>query len=109
MLFDVIPESFFHPLAAPGKAAYWDCLLRLFSVTSRQLSFGVERDVLADDLEFYFQSAMSADLPEEEAEAGSLDARGKANMVLRKLESYGWITTETDSLLSKNMWQVQIL
>lgn len=96
MLFNVVPESFFHPLAAPGKVVYWDCLLRLFSITSRQLAFGVERDVLVDDLEFYFQQALAADLPEEEAEAASLDARGKANLVLRRLESYGWIYTDTD-------------
>lgn len=41
MLFDVIPDNFFSPLAAPGKIVYWECICRLFSVTSRQLSFGV--------------------------------------------------------------------
>ena len=54
MLFDVIPENFFSPLAAPGKIVYWECICRLFSVTSKQLSFGVERDVLVDELQYYF-------------------------------------------------------
>lgn len=97
MLFDIIPENFFNPLAAPGKVVYWECLCRLFAVTNRQLSFGVERDVLVDELQFYFDSAMAVDLPEEELESsGSLTSRDKANFILRKLEGYGWITVETD-------------
>ena len=43
MLFDIIPENFFGPLAAPGKRVHWECICRLFAVTSKQLSFGVER------------------------------------------------------------------
>ena len=54
MLFDIIPENFFHPLTVPGKLVYWECICRLFAVTNRQLSFGVERDVLVDELKFYF-------------------------------------------------------
>ena len=74
MLFDVIPENFFSPLAAPGKIVYWECICRLFSVTSKQLSFGVERDVLVDELQYYFESTMSADIPGEELEeTGSID------------------------------------
>lgn len=97
MLFDVIPENFFRPLAAPGKIVYWECICRLFSVTSRQLSFGVERDVLVDELQYYFDSAMSADIPEEELEeTGSMTSRDKANFMLRRLESYGWIYIDVD-------------
>lgn len=99
MLFDIIPTNFFNPLAAPGRLVYWECLCRLFAVTSRQLSFGVERDVLVDELQFYFDSAMAAQLTEEEwegSDAGSMSSRDKANFILRKLEGYGWITVETD-------------
>lgn len=97
MLFDVIPENFFGPLAAPGKIVYWECICRLFSVTSRQLSFGVERDVLVDELQYYFESTMSADIPEEELEGtGSMTSRDKANFMLRRLESYGWIYIDVD-------------
>ncbi len=39
MLFDIIPDNFFGPLAAPGKRVYWECICRLFAVTSKQLSF----------------------------------------------------------------------
>lgn len=59
-----------------------------------QLSFGVERDVLVDELEYYFDQTQAAEMDEEEFQ--SLDSRGKANSMLRKLEFYGWIEIETD-------------
>lgn len=59
-----------------------------------QLSFGVERDVLVDELEYYFDQTQAAEMEEEEFQA--LDSRGKANSMLRKLEFYGWIEVETD-------------
>lgn len=97
MLFDIVPENFFSPLAAPGKTVYWECICRLFSVTSRQLSFGVERDVLVDELQYYFESSMSADISEEEWDGTErLSSRDKANFMLRRLESYGWIYIDVD-------------
>ena len=59
-----------------------------------QLSFGVERDVLVDELEYYFDQTQAAEMEEDEFQA--LDSRGKANSMLRKLEFYGWIEVETD-------------
>lgn len=97
MLFQILPDNFFRPLAAPGKIVYWECICRLFSVTSRQLSFGVERDILVDELQYYFDSSLSAEIPEEELEqTGSITSRDKANFMLRRLESYGWIYTDVD-------------
>ena len=97
MLFDVLPDNFFGPLAAPGKIVYWECICRLFAVTSKQLSFGVEREVLVDELQYYFDSTMSADIPEEEIEeTGGMTSRDKANFMLRRLESYGWIYIDVD-------------
>ncbi len=99
MLFNVVPDNFFRPLAAPGKLVYWECLCRLFVIMGRQLSFGVERDVLVDELQFYFDSAMAAQFPDEELEKvdkESMSSRDKANFILRRLENYGWISVETD-------------
>lgn len=73
---------------------YWECISRLFSIMEHQLSFGVERDVLVDELEFYFNQENAAQLVEEEFQAN--DSRGRANGILRKLEYYGWIEVETD-------------
>ncbi|MCI8992818.1 MAG: hypothetical protein HFG80_08900 [Eubacterium sp.] len=75
------------PLASPNKTVYWDCICKLFSVMNHQLSFGVERDVLAEELPYYFEQAQAADLLEEEIEGKS--ARDKANWMIRKLEYYG--------------------
>ncbi len=97
MLFDIVPDHFFGPLAAPGRVVYWECICRLFAVTSRQLSFGVEREILVDELQYYFDSAMAADMQGEEFdETKGMSSRDKANFMLRKLESYGWIYIDVD-------------
>ena len=96
-LFDVVPENFFSPLASPGRLVYWECIRRLFAITSRQLSFGVERDILVDELEYYFGQELAPDImieSEEEAAGGS--PRDRANYIIRKLESCGWIYTDVD-------------
>lgn len=93
-MFNVIPDNFFVPLSSPNKIVYWECICKLFSVMEHQLSFGVEREVLVDELEYYFEQVHAAELTEEEF--GHLDSRGKANSILRKLEAYGWIEIETD-------------
>ncbi len=59
-----------------------------------QLSFGVEREVLVDELQYYFEQLQSADIQDEEFQ--EKDNRGKANLILRRLEFYGWIEIETD-------------
>lgn len=93
-MFHVLPPNFFVPLSSPNKTAYWDCICKLFSVMEHQLSFGVEREVLVDELQYYFEQALAADIVEEDF-AGA-DSRGKANGILRRLEAYGWIEIETD-------------
>lgn len=74
-MFRVLPANFFVPLSAQNKTVYWDCICKLFSVMEHQLSFGVERDVLVDELEYYFEQSAAADLAEEEF-AGT-DSRGE--------------------------------
>ena len=93
-MFHVLPDNFFVPLSSPNKTVYWDCICKLFSVMEHLLSFGVERDVLVDELEYYFDQAGAAQVVEEDF-AGS-DSRGKANGILRRLEYYGWVEVETD-------------
>ena len=93
-MFRVLPGNFFVPLSSPNRIVYWECICKLFSTMEHQLSFGVERELLADELEYYFEQSQAAELDEEEFSA--LDNRGKANSMLRKLEAYGWIEIETD-------------
>lgn len=93
-MFHILPENFFVPLSSPNRIVYWECICKLFSIMKQQLSFGVERDLLVDELEYYFDQTQAAEMDEEEFEAQ--DSRGKANSMLRKLENYGWIEIETD-------------
>ncbi len=93
-MFHILPGNFFVPLSSPNRIVYWECICKLFSIMEHQLSFGVERDLLVDELEYYFEQTQAAEMDEEEFQAQ--DSRGKANSMLRKLESYGWIEIETD-------------
>ena len=93
-MFDIVSDSFFVPLASPNKLVYWECICKLFSIMDNQLSFGVERDVLVDELQYYFEQMNAADFSEEELV--ETDSRSKANWMLRQLEKYGWIEIETD-------------
>lgn len=93
-MFHVLPGNFFVPLASPNKTVYWECICKLFSVMDYQLSFGIEREMVADELQYYFEQSVAAEIVEEDF-AGA-DSRGKANGILRKLEHYGWIEIETD-------------
>lgn len=93
-MFHIIDEHFFVPLASPNKVVYWECICKLFSVMDHQLSFGVERDVLVEELQYYFEQTKASDLTGEDVEGKT--ARDKANWMLRKLENYGWIDIETD-------------
>lgn len=100
MLYDVVPDNFFSPLSSPGRTVYWECIKRLFAITSRQLSFGVERDLLVDDLDFYFEFDFAADMQDlsdmQQGEQSGSSSRDKANQMLRRLENCGWIYTEVD-------------
>lgn len=93
-LFSLISDNFFMPLSSKNKIVYWECICKLFSVMENQLSFGVERDVLVDELQYYFEQLNAAELDEEEF--SQKDSRAKANEMLRRLEFYGWIEIETD-------------
>ena len=93
-MFRIVAENFFVPLASPNKIVYWECICKLFSCMEHGMSFGVERDVLVDELQYYFEQANAADVVEEEF--SQADSRGKANGILRRLENYGWIEIETD-------------
>ena len=43
MLFQVFPEKFFSILSSENKKLYWECIYKLFTIMSNQLSFGVRR------------------------------------------------------------------
>lgn len=93
-MFRIISDNFFVPLASPNKLIYWECICKLFSIMNHQLSFGVERDVLVEELQYYFEQEQAVSIEDEEMLGKS--NRDKANWMLRRLEFYGWIEIETD-------------
>lgn len=102
MLFQVVPEKFFSILSSGNKRLYWECIYKLFTIMSNQLSFGVRREEIIDELVYYFDSELSMEIEgDEEASASGLrdlgDSRDKANFIIRKLVDCGWVTIETDN------------
>lgn len=94
MMFHIISDNFFVPLASPNKLVYWECICKLFSIMNHQLSFGVERDILVEELQYYFEQVQAVSVEDEEMMGKS--SRDKANWMLRRLEFYGWIEIEVD-------------
>lgn len=110
-MFHVISDNFFVPLASPNKIIYWECITKLFSIMNHQLSFGVERDVLVSELQYYFEQEQAASIEDEEVDGKN--SRDKANWMLRRLETYGWIEIEVDKSyvqrVSFNEYAVKII
>ena len=73
-MFHVIPGNFFTPLSSPNRMIYWDCICRLYSVMEHQLSFGVEREVLADELQYYFEQPGAAEFIPSDSPADNTEA-----------------------------------
>lgn len=93
-MFRIVSDKFFVPLASPNKQIYWECICKLFSIMNHQLSFGIERDVLVEELQYYFEQEHAIEIDAEEIIGKS--SRDKANWMLRRLEFYEWIEIETD-------------
>ena len=72
-MFHIIPNNFFSAILAKPN-----CVLGMyqppFAIMEHQLSFGVEREVLVDELEFYFGQENAAQLVEEEFQADDSQA-----------------------------------
>ena len=95
-MFKYISENFFKPLALTYRDVYWECIKILFERAG--MTFSVERSILMEELKEYFQNPFALEL------IGSVDANevlgksatDKASNVLRHLQEYGWIETETN-------------
>ncbi|QAA33590.1 Wadjet anti-phage system protein JetA family protein [Clostridium manihotivorum] len=110
MLFKNIPENFFTPLSSKNKSVYWDCIYILYSIMNSRLSFGIERELVIDELQDYFDDYGSDIVEDDITVAGSRD---KANLFVRKLIEYGWLTSETTyshvQLIHFNDYAVEIV
>jgi len=101
-LFDTVPVTLFHPLAAPHAPLYAEVLLTLFAETQRHpqpLSRDLAAGLVADMVDRAATHADLAELPEQDQtltdESDSTLARSSA--VLRYLAQCGWLRVETQS------------
>lgn len=102
MLFNVLPGNFFSVLSSKNKTLYWECIFKLFTITSKRLSFGLNRDDAIDELAFYLDSALATDLEFDENDFAEerigreacTTVRDKAALILRHLTSCGWLSVE---------------
>lgn len=94
-LFEIVPVELFKPLTSKHKKIYVECLQLIYNTYKNELSFGVDKEVLLTELEQYFDEMSQDELifDEDDNEVAS-DSRGKANAILRRLKSSGWIDFE---------------
>lgn len=93
-LFQVIPEDFFKPLTSKYKSTYIDCLRLIYSTYRSELSFGVDKEIILNKLESYFDNESTGEMVFDEDNETAKDSRSKANAVLRRLKDSGWLENE---------------
>lgn len=76
-LFTIIPEDFFKPLTSKYKREYADCIQLLFHSFKTELSYGVDREIVLNVLEHYFEENASVEMIFDEEEEVLKDARSK--------------------------------
>lgn len=96
-LFDVLPERFFSVLASPARDVYAHILFLLYDLYRHNL-FGIPRETVIDSASMYLeereQGLPDVFIDEAEGTPSGLSPREKANFVLRKLQSTGWLDIE---------------
>ncbi len=92
-LFSILQQDFFKPLTSKYKSNYVDCILILYRTYKTELSFGVDKDIIVAELEYYFDNEVNVEMIFDDEEVAK-DSRDKANGVLRVLKSCGWIEEE---------------
>ena len=93
-LFDRIPEDFFKPSTSIHKKTYIDCINLIYNTYQNELSFGVDKEIIIEELSYYFDKHSSEDIVFDENENTVKDSRTKSNSVLVRLKESGWIEIE---------------
>ncbi len=99
-IFDIVPEGFFTPLSSGNKKIYLSIISLIYKLVQNGLSYGIDREVLVEEVEDYLNGA-NEEFDNEEI--GIVDDeivtnnRDRANIFIRKLTNYGWIYPETTS------------
>ena len=96
-LFNVVPTDFFKPLTGKYRNTFIDCLTIIYKAYRNQLSFGVDKDVIVSELEYYFDNEQGLEMVFEDDNESVSDSKSKANTIIRRLKDTGWLEQETSS------------
>lgn len=94
-IFSVIPDKFFSLLATPNKNLYMKIISRIFISMQNGLSYGLDREILIDEIEELLNSSDYSIFNDENEKYETVGSnREKANMFIRRLIECGWIDCE---------------
>lgn len=93
-LFEVVPHAFFKPLVSKYKHLYFDCIQLLYSSYRSELSFGIDKVIIINVLEQYFELQYTDVIEFEEMNGIIQSAHEKALAILRYFKDCGWIEEE---------------
>lgn len=95
-IFQYIPNDFFKPLVSKYNQEYTEVIQLIFYTFKTEISYGIEREIVVGVLEEYFSEDTREMFFEEEEEIQvAKNAREKANIMIRNLKRYGWLSYET--------------
>ena len=93
-MFSIIPDNLFSPLASANRYLYAEIIFITYKMVQNGLSYGIDKDILVDEIESILRERNIENLEEELGES-SLSFKDKANSLVRKLVDYGWVYKET--------------
>ena len=93
-IFDIVPENYFSILSSPNKLMYIKIISLVYSLVKNGLSYGIDKEILIDEIEDYLNAINYEVIDEEE---GINNNRDRANSLIRRLINTGWIYPENTS------------
>ena len=94
-IFDIVPENYFSILSSPNKFMYIKIISLIYSLVQNGLSYGIDKEILIDEIEDYLNAINYEVVDEEEDEIKN--NRDRANSLIRRLIETGWIYPENTS------------
>lgn len=89
-IFKIVPDNFFSVLSSPNKIIYMRIISLIYSLVQNGLSYGIDKEILVDEIEDYLNATNLYVVDEEEIK----NNRDKANFFIRKLIDTGWIHSD---------------
>lgn len=93
-LFAILPADFFKPLTSKYRRQYADCILTIFNSFKPEISYGVDRNIVVNELENYYELDDRDMLLDDGKVITS--AREKANATIQYLKACGWLEYEQE-------------